>query len=190
MTPKRGSVRLPLAAGVLLMALTACEGAREAIGLQKQSPDEFAVVTRAPLSLPPDYGLRPPQPGERRPQEKEVKDSARNTLFRNGETRNQAAADLDVSRGEAALLASAGALRSDPSIRRKIDRESSILTEEEGFVDRLLFWQEKPPPGTVVDAELEARRLRENAALGDAPTKGRTPRIERKPKGWLEGIIN
>lgn len=188
MTPKRRSV--PFAMVGLLLALTACEGAREAIGITKQSPDEFAVVTRAPLSLPPDYGLRPPQPGERRPQEQEVKDSARDTVFRGGRPAPQSAASSNVSRGEAALLANAGATRADPGIRRKIDRESSILTEEEGFVDRLLFWQEKPPPGSVVDAEREARRLRENAALGDAPTKGRTPKIERKPKGWLEGILN
>ena len=33
----------------------------------KRSPDEFAVVRRAPLILPPDYGLRPPRPGETGP---------------------------------------------------------------------------------------------------------------------------
>ena len=40
-------------------ALTACGLA----GGPSPGPDEFAVVTRAPLSLPPDYGLRPPRRG-------------------------------------------------------------------------------------------------------------------------------
>ena len=51
----------------LLAVLVAggCEGARKAIGLDKAAPDEFSVYTRAPLSMPPEYGLRPPAPGMR-----------------------------------------------------------------------------------------------------------------------------
>ena len=88
------------------------------------------------------------------------------------------------------MLARAGATRPDPAIRRTINRESSILaTENDSFADRLIFWQSSPPPGTLVDAAAEQKRLRENAGLGDAPTKGRTPKIVRKPKGWFEGIL-
>ena len=143
-----------LLAILAVFTLSACEGAREAIGIGKQSPDEFAVVTRAPLSMPPDFGLS------------------------------------DASKGEVALLARAGATNPDPAIRRTINRESSILaTEDDSFADRLIFWQSRPPPGTLVDAAAEQKRLRENAGLGDAPTKGRTPQIIRKPKGWFEGIF-
>src|SRR5260221_5118878 len=35
----------------------------------KNPPEEFQVVGRAPLSMPPDYKLRPPAPGTTRPQE-------------------------------------------------------------------------------------------------------------------------
>src|SRR5690606_33831923 len=48
---------------LLPLAVSGCDSAREAMGLNKKSPDEFAVVTRAPLVLPPEFGLRPPQPG-------------------------------------------------------------------------------------------------------------------------------
>ena len=65
-----------------------------------------------------------------------------------------------------------------------------LATENDSFADRLIFWQGQPEPGTIVDAKAETKRLRENAALGDAPTKGRTPKIVRKPKGWLEGVFN
>ncbi len=41
-------------------ALTACSTAtKEKLGLVKQAPNEFMVMSRAPLSLPPDYNMRP-----------------------------------------------------------------------------------------------------------------------------------
>lgn len=60
------------AAGIFLVAaglLAGCSEARQAMGLGKRAPDEFTVVKRAPLSLPPEYALRPPEPGAPRPQE-------------------------------------------------------------------------------------------------------------------------
>src|SRR3546814_10759236 len=56
------TARLLIVAG-LALAVSACGGFRENLGLTKQSPDEFRVVSRAPLTLPPDYNLRPPAPG-------------------------------------------------------------------------------------------------------------------------------
>ena len=179
--------------GVLfsIIILAGCENASEQIGIGKQSPDEFAVVTRAPLSMPPDYGLRPPRPGVLRPQEAKVEDTARNELIRSTGIQPASNRDSARSRGETALLAKAGATNPNPNIRRTINRESSILaTEDDSFADRLIFWQGKQPPGAIVDAAAEQKRLRGNAALGDAPTKGRSPTIVRKPKGWFEGIFN
>ena len=44
----------------LLTGLSGCTDVKEVLGYTKQSPDEFQVYARAPLSLPPDYNLRPP----------------------------------------------------------------------------------------------------------------------------------
>ena len=178
-----GVIRVVSVALVSVLLLSACDGAREAMGLDKQSPDEFAVVTRAPLSMPPDFGQRP--------QEAEVKDAARDLLTRSAESKIRTSRLDSVTQGEMALLRKAGATNPDPNIRRELDREPSIIAaSDDSFVDSLIFWQEKQPPGAVVDADKESRRLRENAALGDAPPMGRSPTIVRKPKGWLEGIIN
>lgn len=186
------SNKFALAAAIVgALIVTGCDGAREAIGIGKQSPDEFAVVTRAPLSMPPDYGLRPPRPGVDRPQEEKVTDSARDLIVKSANPNASTLRVSTASLGETALLSKAGATNPDPSIRREINRESSILaTEDDSFTDSLIFWQDRPGPGSIVDADAERKRLRENAALGDAPTKGRTPKIIRKPKGWLEGIFN
>lgn len=37
--------------------------------LDRKRPDEFAVARQAPLVIPPDFALRPPQPGAPRPQD-------------------------------------------------------------------------------------------------------------------------
>ena len=186
------SNKFALAAAIIgALIVTGCEGSREAIGIGKQSPDEFAVVTRAPLSMPPDYGLRPPRPGVDRPQEEKVTDAARDLIVKSANSNASTRRVSTASLGETALLSKAGATNPDPNIRREINRESSILaTEDDSFTDSLIFWQDRPEPGSIVDADAERKRLRENAALGDAPTKGRTPKIIRKPVGWLEGIFN
>ena len=51
------------------LLLPGCSDFKRTIGLEKSSPDEFAVESRAPLTMPPDFELRPPQPGAARPQE-------------------------------------------------------------------------------------------------------------------------
>lgn len=180
---------------VLVVALTVfvggCESVREAAGIAKKAPDEFAVVTRAPLSMPPDYGLRPPRPGAKRPQEASIADNARDLVVKNDRSALSSANVVIVSRGESALLSKAGATAPDPKIRGKINREASIFAAEgDSLVDRLIFWQKPREKGVMVDAVAESKRLKENAFRNEAPTKGQTPTIVRKSKGWLEGIIN
>jgi hypothetical protein len=128
------------------------------------------------LSLPPDYGLRPPSPGAQRPQETAVKDEARRLLITSGggtATETMSAPSV----GEEALLSKAGAANTDPSIRQKVSRENSLLASgDKGFVDRLMFWRNKDEEQhSEIDPTKEARRLSENAAMGDPATKGPTP---------------
>jgi Protein of unknown function (DUF3035) len=68
--------------GALL--LQGCTDLKRSIGLEKTSPDEFAVESRAPLTMPPDFELRPPQPGAARPQEKSSGQQARQVIEQAG----------------------------------------------------------------------------------------------------------
>src|ERR1700758_4412875 len=75
--------RFPLVALFCLVAgptLVACADFKRAVGIERTSPDEFAVESRAPLTMPPDYDLRPPQPGAPRPQEQSTADKAKQAL--------------------------------------------------------------------------------------------------------------
>lgn len=46
---------------VLLTTLGGCSGMSKALGMSKRPPDEFTVVNRAPLVMPPDFNLMPPK---------------------------------------------------------------------------------------------------------------------------------
>lgn len=178
----------------VLAALSACEGVKKQLGFTKQSPDEFRVVSRAPLTLPPDYSLRPPEPGATRPQEGTPTDQARQAVFKEdvpkGPTLEEKAAVDGRSMGEVSILKLAGAEDADPKIRSTVDSETQqINVDNQSFLDALVFWRNPEQPGEVVDPEAEARRLRENAALGKSVSDGKTPTIERRKKGFLEGIF-
>jgi hypothetical protein len=60
--------------------LSGCTDLRRAIGMDRAGPDEFAVESRAPLTIPPDFDLRPPQPGAPRPQEGTAAERARKVI--------------------------------------------------------------------------------------------------------------
>lgn len=195
-------LRLPSVGGLALLAcavlLTGCDSTKEALGLTKKSPDEFVVVTKAPLVLPPEFGLRPPDPGAPRPQEVPARDRAAAAFGGNStDAAGQitplsrgAVASQPRSAGEQALLQQARAGNADPDIRRKVNDEFTQLAERDRrFVDRLMFWQKPEDPGLAVDPAKEAQRLRENAATGKPATTGTVPTIKRRERGPLEGVF-
>ena len=69
-------------AGASLIA--GCTDLKKTMGLEPTLPDEFAVESRAPLTIPPDFDLRPPQPGASRPQEKSSDQQAKQTIEQAG----------------------------------------------------------------------------------------------------------
>lgn len=118
-----------------MLALGACASVSQGIGLTKVTPDEFLTVSTAPLTVPPEYGLRPPAPGQPRPQELAPESAARQILLgqRQAVTR---------SPGEQVLVAQAGGDRADPLARYVVDDEFGDLAhKEEGWANRILFWR-------------------------------------------------
>jgi len=184
---------------LLVMGLSGCSDTRKALGIDKAPPDEFSVVSGAPLTMPPDFNLRPPRSPSDKPPSETAAQAGRQTVFRVSDAKTPAVVastqvgtnGAALSPGEQALIAKAGAAGADPSIRQQVDKDTAQLNEDNsgGFVDSLLFWREPPPPGEAVDASREAQRLRENAALGKPASVGDTPQIQRTQRAWLEGIF-
>ncbi len=60
--------------------LSACGGGGGSL-LNRDRPDEMAVTRAAPLVVPPDFALTPPNPGAPRPQDSETGRQALDALF-------------------------------------------------------------------------------------------------------------
>src|ERR1700749_332981 len=88
--------------GLSALLLAGCGEVRESLGLGRNAPDEFAVVDRPPLSMPPDFDLRPPQPGAPRPQAVDLKERASTLVL--GSAPAEGEKPSDMSDTEKALL--------------------------------------------------------------------------------------
>ena len=180
------------------LALGGCSAFENLGGSKKISPDEFKIVSHSPLTMPPNAELRPPRPGEPRPQEVTPADQAREALSpalaarqpqRGGGARRRRPPRRPAAPREQALVAKAGQGGVDPNIRSRVNRDTRTLDDsDKTFIDSLIFWQDKPPPGVVLDPAKEQQRLRDAQAAGQ-PSTGATPTIARRKRGLLEGIF-
>jgi hypothetical protein len=183
-------------------ALMGCQGVRDAAGLGKQSPDEFAVATKQPLIIPPEYNLRPPRDGAPPTNQVQPTDAAQSALFDDPATAAKRMSG-DYSEAERQLLASARATNPDPAIRQRIAADGRAMeASDDSFTNEVLFWQDSSKDtGTNVDADAEAKRIEAQKVAGqgaatkpaaqkpnDSATIGSKDDKESKG-GWLDGIF-
>lgn len=148
--------------GLMALSLAACDKeTKENLGLATVAPDEFAVVTRAPLSVPPDYALRPPVPGKQRPMELSTQAEARQTVFgvKDVDQAGVAKSDASMSGG---FLDRVGANNADSSIRDVIDAEAvNGADDNRPVAEKLMFWSsdDDADKGTPIDPKEEMQRL-------------------------------
>ncbi|MDP3460794.1 MAG: DUF3035 domain-containing protein [Hyphomonas sp.] len=153
---------LILAAGAALAATTACSSTGGSSG--GATPNEFRVVTKAPLSIPPQYSLRPPGAGTTTPAEVEAATTNVTTAF--GTTMG-----LNASASEKALVAAAGANAVNPAVRAQVDyEESRTIRKSASITDRVFFWRK--------DKSEDAASAATDNATGNQPVT-----IERKTGG-------
>ena len=182
------SPRILLLAAVLPLALAGCGGSdiSRTFGLNRDSPDEFQVTTRAPLSMPPNYALRPPRPGEARPQERSESQQAEALLAPQSALANDQGGT--ASAGQQALLSAAGP-SAPANIRQRVNSDAAIDQTDRSFADKVMFWRTEPDKSVLVDPQKESQRLRENAALGRSDTAGDTPIIQHPQKTFWQMIF-
>lgn len=182
--------RILCAAALLPLVLAGCQDGdvSRTFGLNRDAPDEFQVTTQVPLSMPPDFTLRPPRAGAPRPQELTPRQGAEIAMAPQSAMGVQPGAA--ASAGQEALLASAGP-DAPADIRDKIDADAAMAATDRSFSDELMFWKSPDDKSVVVDPQREAQRLRSNSALGRAPTAGDTPIIQREKSGTvIDSIVN
>lgn len=176
------SYRSMLSALVVAMALGGCAGANslgKAVGIIPQTGEDDLSVANAPLSLPPDYNLRPPQPGSGKATARAATVRGRQAVF--GDKR-EAAVPATITQGQrsagedALLRRASGNQAVERDIRGIVDQETERADKaEEAFSDKLLKWRNAPgaeAPGTVSadgEAAAEGETRTRPAEPGDVP---------------------
>jgi hypothetical protein len=196
----------PMVFLVPCLLLLACSGqdARETLGLIREAPDEFVVVSRPPLTVPPDFELRPPTPGVARPAESTT--SAARALVLKGEAPPASLEELGAAPtvatavdpvlsgnaatpGESSLLNKIGITRVDPEIRQKLGADpekAAAKREAKTFYDRLLQESGEEP---VVDSRKEAERIRINTDTGKPVNEGVVPETSPEKKSVIDRVF-
>jgi hypothetical protein len=147
---------------VCAAVLAGCSNLRNLAGIQKKSPDEFAVTTKAPLVIPPDFNLRPPMPGAPPANSVAPTATAEQTLFNNSDPQTVANGMRgNYSMAEKLLLANAGVQNSDPAIRA-----------------RILGAGATPDTGQPVNAD----------AVVNAKRAGAAPKAKKDSGGWFDWL--
>ena len=150
---------------VIAFGLSACSDFRRSIGTEKSKPDEFQVVVRPPLSLPPGSS-----------------DTAENIIQKSetsqGDAQSQTAKLLGANKVENSGFTELFDFSSVPDdIRTKVDEETYGVQLEKRLPLQILFGG-LPDVGPVLDKMAEDSRLRRNRIKEMAPTEGGTKAID------------
>jgi hypothetical protein len=181
--------------GATAAGMAGCDTIRDAAGQTKDSPDEFAVVTKAPLVIPPDFSLRPPAAGAGPTNQIAPTQAAQAALFTADPATVAASLPATMSTGERYLLVKAGVQNADPAIRQEIASDAGATrAADDSFTNNLLFGSSTPSAGTAVDADAEARRIDAQKAGGAATPAPNAPPATTPPpekKGsWWDDLFN
>lgn len=196
------------------LLLAACAGGtvKQTLGLETKAPDEFRVVSRPPLSVPPQFSLRPPTTGQGSDSPYATDKQAQALVTgqeaapapAGGETfvlKNNAQEPVAVTPGaainpaaktsaEAQLLKNAGAAAADPGVRKELAEDrlrKQEIVEDAPWWD---FWSSQPDKKeTTVDAKKEAERVKQTQEEGKPVTEGDTPVVKPRDRGVLGRIL-
>ena len=152
--------------GSFLLISSSCSDFKRTIGSEKSSPDEFEVVVRPPLSLPPQFSSRP--------------------AGKDTDTAAVAASDalgkskLILNRREATAKSFDDLFAFDQiedDIRAKVNEETAGIRFERRLPFQIIFG-DLPNVGPVVDKMAEDARIRRNQLQKRAIDEGATPAID------------
>lgn len=201
-----------------LHVLTACGGnsVKDTLGLGRRAPDEFKVVARPPLSVPPQFSLRPPSANAESPivvpadkQAKsiitgaspEIENSSVDTAVTPVEAVTLEPATSKKGKkgklaerqvvGESQFMKNIGVDKADPKVRDELIGQTIAVQEkkeEAGWWERLTM-SSSEKKDTLVSAKEEAERIKSNQAGKKPVTEGDTPTVTEKNRGVIGNIF-
>lgn len=204
----RSHLRHAVISLLCMTSVTGCgSDVKDTLGMTRVSPDEFRVVSRPPLTVPPQFSLRPPSVDANPPGMVPTTEQAKEMVLggtQTGEIDNalaqrpsaQGSTDAsnpisgNVTEADKRFLQQFGVTEADPTIRQQLieERVTKQLVEEEESWWEVLSVKPKPKDPTV-NAGKEYDRIQENKDAGKSVTEGETPVRESKDLGILGRIM-
>lgn len=184
--PKK--VKTTILALTLLTTAACAGGFREAAGLRKDAPDEFRVVSNAPLVVPPEFTLRPPVPGAKGPKDINAQQQAKNILFEKSPSTKSGG----ETKAESIFLSRAGASGANPDIQNVLsqDEQTELSKQnEKNFFEKSLAKLQGNDKETVVNSSKEKERLANNKKTGKPVNDGDIPTVEPSSGGLLNRVF-
>jgi hypothetical protein len=154
---------------VLAILAAGCSSLDSAIGKTKSAPDEFQVVVRPPLTLPPNFKLRPGAEGSEQ-QEVATVASIRNDAVAISDQVLTLSRAADGSVFDAVL----GTDERLANIRDIVDAETLGIQVERRLPAQILFG-DTPNIGPTLDALDERKRIRQAQEEGRPVNEDPTP---------------
>jgi hypothetical protein len=195
-----------------LITLSACSSStvKDTLGINRKAPDEFRVVSRPPLYIPPQFNLRPPSSSAESPTIIPADKQAKSLVLDGKPANNNGAEVFSLKQGnndtavtpvtssplsksvkntgsksDQQFLKNIGAEKSDPKVRDELVEQAIVKQEK---IDDSPWWDifpsnEKKEP--LVNSKAEADRIKTNKETGKSVTEGDTPEVKSGDRGWL-----
>ncbi len=167
---------------LIIFFLSACSNTDNLIKLSEIPPDEFSVLRKDPLEIPPNFNLRPPGKSKKTnsldPSEK-AKDLLSDLISK----KERINSHENLTKGDTILLKNTGFSERNYSIREILNTENALALQNKGRVELLI---EKlvgdSSNENILDPEKELRRSQEKIATGENFIKSQKPVIIRRLK--------
>ncbi len=179
----------------ILIALTSCTGSdvKNTLGLRKKAPDEFMVLSRPALTVPPAFDLPEPETTSTSAPKDFSNNNAKQALFGASDAKK----DSKKSTAENLFLNKAGFGSAQSDIRQQLEEDARALeeptpeeTQEKGFFERLfepLQLDEAPDP--IVSPVAEKERIKDAKASGKKISGEDAATIQPKSESTLDRIL-
>ena len=156
-----------------------CASSDNLIKLSEIPPDEFAVIRKDPLEIPPNFNLRPPGKSEKSnlDSSKKAKEVFADLI---GDKKKNIISDRDLTAGDSVLLEKSGFVENNSSIRELLTFENSRELLNKGRIERLVESLVGESNEDILDPVQEKKRNQEQIATGDNFLKSQKPVIIRR----------
>ena len=161
--------------------LCSCASSDNLIKLSEVPPDEFAVIRKDPLEIPPNFNLRPPGKLEKNSSDSSKKAKEVFTDLIGNKKKNNTS-DLDLTPGDSILLEKTGFTEKNSSIREVLTSENSQELLNKGRIEKLVESLVGKRNENILNPSEERKRNQEQVATGENFLKSQKPVIIRRLK--------